>query len=65
MNRIPARRTKRAKAVTDEDPRPRARFIGTLAREFDDVYEQLDMQLTRMANIQLQLDALRSKIRQL
>ena len=65
MNKTPAPRTKRAKAVTDVERPGSARAIASLGREFDDLYEQLDMELTRMANIQLQFDALRSKIRQL
>jgi len=37
--------------------------VAQLGRMFDDLYTQLDLQLTRLAQIQLQFDALRMKIR--
>jgi hypothetical protein len=43
--------------------RPQPRLIGPVGRQIDDIYFQLDDQLTRMAEIQLQFDRLRSKIR--
>jgi hypothetical protein len=49
--------------VDTRDRALRARAVVQFARQFDDLYGQLDLQLTRMAHIQLQLDALRSKIR--
>ena len=39
------------------------RFAADVARMFDELYSQLDRQLTQMAQIQLQFDALRAKIR--
>ena len=53
---------KRIKPFTNGRPR-RGREIVELGRRFDDLYAQLDHQLTRMAEIQLQFDALRSKIK--
>jgi hypothetical protein len=47
------------------DSRQRAQSLAELGRMFEDLYSQLDLQLTRMAQIQLQFDALRSRIRQL
>ena len=41
------------------------RSVADLGRMFDDLYSQLDLQLTRMAQLQLEFDALRSKIRRL
>ena len=43
----------------------RMRSVADLGRMFDDLYSQLDLQLTRMAQLQLEFDALRSKIRRL
>jgi hypothetical protein len=43
--------------------RLRPRLAGRLGTEIDHIYRQLDEQLTRMAEIQLQFDRLRSKIR--
>ena len=45
------------------DTRQRTRSVAQLGRMFDDLYTQLDLQLTRLAQIQLQFDALRLKIR--
>jgi hypothetical protein len=45
------------------DNRQRSRSLTDVTRMFDDLYTQLDLQLTRMAQIQLQFDALRSKVR--
>jgi len=53
---------KRAKPRAADD-RERMRLLAAVGRMFDDLYSQLDRQLTRMAEIQLQFDALRSKIR--
>lgn len=41
------------------------RVVTTIGREIDAIYVQMDDQLTRMAEIQLQFDRLRSKIRRL
>ena len=59
-----SKRTRR----TAEPKRPggdrhRTKLIEGLAKQINDIYLQVDAQLTRMAHIQLQLDALRSKIR--
>ena len=54
---------KRTGKTSGADHRQRARSLAELGRMFDDLYSQLDLQLTRMAQIQLQFDALRSKIR--
>jgi hypothetical protein len=43
--------------------RHRTRSLADVGRMFDDLYTQLDLELTRMAQIQLQFDTLRSKIR--
>jgi hypothetical protein len=45
--------------------RQRSKLIAGLAKQINDIYLQLDAQLTRLAQIQLQLDALRSKVRRL
>ena len=37
--------------------------MAALGRRFDDLYTQLDLQLTGMANIQLQFDALRAEMK--
>jgi hypothetical protein len=55
-------RVNRAKPRAADD-RQRTRSLADVGRMFDDLYSQLDRQLTRMAEIQLQFDALRSKIR--
>ena len=65
MNKRSTNGVKRVKADGRQDHPGRARAIASLGRQFDDLYEQLDLQLTRMAHIQLQFDALRSKIRHL
>jgi len=39
------------------------RLVAQVGRQIDDIYSQMDDQLTRMAEIQLQFDRLRSKIR--
>ncbi len=51
------------KPVTAESHARRARALADLGRRFDDLYTQLDLQLTGMANIQLQFDALRAEIK--
>ena len=56
------RHMKRIKPLAQERPR-RKQTIEELGRRFDDLYSQLDNQLTRMAEIQLEFDALRSKLR--
>jgi hypothetical protein len=56
-------RVKRMRKTSGTDNRQRARSLEDLCRMFDDLYSQLDLQLTRMAQIQLQFDALRSRIR--
>jgi hypothetical protein len=61
--RLPPRRTRKPKPVTADGPARRARAMADLGRRFDDLYRQLDMQLTGMANIQLQFDALRAEIK--
>ena len=55
-------RVKSLRELTVND-RHRTRSLVDVGRMFDDLYTQLDLQLTRMAQIQLQFDALRSKIR--
>ena len=55
----PARKSRR------QDTDLRVRSLADLGRMFDDLYSQLDLQLTRMGQLQLQFDALRSKIRRL
>lgn len=41
------------------------RLPAGVQRQIEDIYLQLDTQLTRLAEIQLQFDQLRSKIRHL
>jgi hypothetical protein len=55
----------RAKHMSDAraNDRQRVRSLADVGRMFDDLYAQLDLELTRMAQIQLQFDTLRSKIR--
>ena len=55
----------RVKRVSDSraNNRQRSRSLADVGRMFDDLYTQLDQELTRMAQIQLQFDTLRSKIR--
>ena len=65
MNKKSTPSMKRVDTASRQDHRGRARAIASLGRQFDDLYEQLDLQLTRMAHIQLQFDGLRSKIRHL
>ena len=55
-------RVKRVRKPSVQDHH-RTRSLAAIGRMFDDLYSQLDLQLTRMAQIQLQFDALRSKIR--
>ena len=43
--------------------RPRQPGLAVVGRQVDDIYRQMDDQLTRMAEIQLQFDRLRSRIR--
>lgn len=58
----PLRRMKSNKPLIQDHPR-RARAIADCGRRFDDLYGRLDSQLTRMAEIQLEFDDLRSKFR--
>jgi hypothetical protein len=44
-------------------PRQQPRLAAQVGRQIDDIYLQMDDQLTRMAEIQLQFDRLRSVIR--
>jgi hypothetical protein len=44
-------------------PRQQPRLAAQVGRQLDDIYLQMDDQLTRMAEIQLQFDRLRSSIR--
>ena len=46
-------------------PRQPSRLPAVVKRQIEDIFLQLDTQLTRLAEIQLQFDALRSKIRHL
>ena len=47
------------------NPRRRARLVAHVGRQVDDIYLQLDTQLTRLAQIQLQFDQLRTRIKHL
>ena len=51
------------KPIPAEGHGRRAQAIVDLGRRFDDLYMQLDVQLTEMANIQLQFDAIRAEIK--
>jgi hypothetical protein len=62
-DRVIKRRVKRVKKARGNDGRQHTRFASDVAKMFDDLYSQLDLQLTRMAQIQLQFDVLRAKIR--
>ena len=55
----------RVKRVSESraNKRQRTRSLADVGRMFDDLYTQLDLELTRMAQIQLQFHTLRSKIR--
>jgi hypothetical protein len=44
-------------------PQRQPRLAAQVGRQIDDIYLQMDDQLTRMAEIQLQFDRLRSRIR--
>ena len=63
MKKRLTRRSSETKPVTAEGHVRRAQAIADLGRRFDDLYTQLDLQLTGMANIQLQFDALRAEIK--
>ena len=56
-------RTPLVKKQHTTDNGRRTASVAEIGRIFDDLYSQLDLQLTRMAQIQLQFDSLRSKIR--
>lgn len=59
-----ARNTRRTVGTVGRtDSRQHTRLVAGVGRQIDDIYLQLDTQLTRMAQIQLQFDDLRSKIR--
>jgi hypothetical protein len=63
-----ARNTRRTVGTVGKPPgaadsRQHTRLVAGVGREIDDIYLQMDTQLTRMAQIQLQFDELRSKIR--
>jgi phage terminase small subunit len=60
--------TRRMSMVAGADRRPRIarqqpRLPAHVRRQIDDIYRRMDDQLTRMAEIQLQFDRLRSRIR--
>ena len=61
--RLAPRRTKETKPATADGHARRAQAMADLSRRFDDLYTQLDLQLTGMANIQLQFDQLRAEIK--
>ena len=61
--RLAKARVKRARKPRGTEGGQRTRSVVDIRRMFDDLYSQLDLQLTRMGQIQLQFDALRSKIR--
>jgi hypothetical protein len=61
--RLTPRHSSETKPVTADGHARRAQAIADLGRRFDDLYTQLDLQLTGMANIQLQFDALRAEIK--
>jgi hypothetical protein len=44
-------------------PRQQPRLAAQIGQQIDDIYVQMDDQLTRMAEIQLQFDRLRAQIR--
>lgn len=60
----PARRNARRKPGT-ADSRRQTRVAAGVRRQVEDIYLQLDLALTRLAEIQLQFDGLRSTIRRL
>lgn len=62
-NGLTKRRVRQVKKARGNGSRQQARFAADVARMFDELYSQLDLQLTRMAQIQLQFDVLRAKIR--
>ena len=63
MKKQLAPRRTETKPLTAESHARRAQAVADLRRRFDDLYAQLDLQLTGMANIQLQFDALRAEIK--
>ena len=65
MKLRPARRdARRKKPDTIDSPRP-TRLAAGVRRQVEDIYVQLDLALTRLAEIQLQFDGLRSTLRRL
>jgi hypothetical protein len=62
-DRVIKRRVKRVKKGRGTETRQQTRFAADVAKMVDELYSQLDLQLTRMGQIQLQFDVLRSKIR--
>ena len=63
LSRSPAGKADRTPRATTTDQR--AQLMEGVGRQIDEIYLQLDDQLTRMAQIQLQFDELRSRIRRL
>jgi hypothetical protein len=61
-NRVRLGRKRKPGAIDRRRPMPLAAGVR---QQIEDIYLQLDMALTRLAEIQLQFDALRSKIRHL
>jgi hypothetical protein len=59
------RRANRTKNPDTTPVRGALRLSAGVRRQIDDIYLQLDTQLTRLAEIQLQFDRLRSTIRHL
>jgi hypothetical protein len=57
--------TKRIGKLPPALSRRQQRLTSLLRREIDDIYRQIDTQLTRLAEIQLQFAELRSKLRDL
>jgi len=57
--------TKRIDKLRPALSRRQQRLTSLLRSEIDDIYRQIDTQLTRLAEIQLQFAELRSKLRDL
>jgi hypothetical protein len=60
-----AQRRTNEKQLAGRTARQYARLLTGLRSQVEDLYRQLDAQLTRMAEIQLAFDGLRSKLRNL
>jgi hypothetical protein len=67
MVRVAGRQARRRKTekVSGRTARQYARLLAGLRSQIDDLYRQLDAQLTRMAEIQLSFTIMRSKLRHL